>query len=358
MRAAIYSPYLDTFGGGEKYMLTIAQVLSRVHQVEVLLDSHLDLIGKDYLKKNLTDRFNLELKNVNFVKAPVGIGSNFIERSIFLKKFDILFYLTDGSVFIPTSKKNILHIQSPVIGQPAKSTWGKLKLKGWDLVIYNSNFTKQNSENNWPIKSMVIYPPVDVNDIKPLEKKKYILSVGRFFGYLKDKKHELMIKAFKELYTTKKITGWSLNLVGSASEGDKLYIEELQKIAGGLPVKFYPNLDYKSLVKLYGESSIYWHAAGFGEVDPTKMEHFGISTVEAMAGGCAPVVIGKGGQKEIVNDNIDGYLWNSTEELIEKTLHLIKDNKLLEKIQIKAIQKSKQFSAKEFERKLEKLIKI
>lgn len=355
-RVAIYSPYLDTFGGGEKYMLTIAEILSRTHQVDVLLDSHLYLIGKDYLKKNLTDRFNLELKNVDFVKAPIGKGSNFIERSIFLKKFDILFYLTDGSIFIPTAKKNILHIQSPIIGQPVTSTWGRLKLKGWDLIIYNSDFTKQNSENNWPMKSIVIYPPVDVSKIRPLEKKKYILSVGRFFGYLKDKKHEVMIKAFKNLYSAKKITDWSLNLVGSAAEGDKLYLEELQKTAEGLPVKFYPNLNYKSLIQLYGESSIYWHAAGFGEDDPTKMEHFGISTVEAMAAGCVPIVIGKGGQKEIVNDGIDGYLWNSTDELVKKTLRLMGNQILSKKIRIKAIQKSKQFSSKKFKEKIKKII--
>ena len=28
MKAAIYDPYLDTLGGGERYMITAAQVLS------------------------------------------------------------------------------------------------------------------------------------------------------------------------------------------------------------------------------------------------------------------------------------------------------------------------------------------
>ena len=59
-------------------------------------------------------------------------------------------------------------------------------LCGWNLIIYNSYFTKQYSQKYWPIKSEVIYPPVDVERIKPKEKKKYILSVGRFFGFLKD----------------------------------------------------------------------------------------------------------------------------------------------------------------------------
>ena len=32
----------------------------------------------------------------------------------FLKKYDLLFYLTDGSVFYSSARKSILHIQSPI----------------------------------------------------------------------------------------------------------------------------------------------------------------------------------------------------------------------------------------------------
>src|SRR3990167_10118828 len=155
MKIAIYSPYLDTFGGGERYMMTIAEVLSRHHIVEVFLDQHLESLGGDYLKDELSKRFDLDLNRVNFIKAPIGKNSFFLERTFFLKQYDILFYLTDGSIFWPTAKKNILHIQSPLVGQPTKSIYGQLKLKGWDLIIYNSNFTKENSKNNWPIKSEI-----------------------------------------------------------------------------------------------------------------------------------------------------------------------------------------------------------
>src|SRR5439155_379520 len=134
-----------------------------------------------------------------------GKGSSFFSRAVFLKGYDLFIFLTDGSIFLPSSKRNILHIQSPIIGQPAKSIWGRIKLKSWDLIIYNSEFTKKNSLANWPINSRVIYPPVDTDQIKPSVKQKNILSVGRFFGYLKDKKHELMIKAFIEIYKDKKI---------------------------------------------------------------------------------------------------------------------------------------------------------
>lgn len=357
MKIAIYSPYLDTLGGGEKYMMTIAEALSENDfSVDVLLDTNLANIGGQYLKNELAKRFSLDLTKVAFIKAPMGKGSNSFERGFFLKKYDFLFYLTDGSIFYPTAKKNILHIQSPIIGQPAKSIWGKFKLKGWDLIIYNSRFTKENSEQNWPIKSEIIYPPVDVDKIKPLKKKKYILSVGRFFGYLKDKKQELLIKAFRELLNSKEVKDWSLILVGSASKGDEDYINELKEKAKGLPVKFYPNLPYSELMKLYGQASIYWHAAGFEENDPTKMEHFGISTVEAMAGGCVPIVISKGGQTEIVKDDVSGMLWNTVDQLKDLTLNTIKDQKKMTYISTRAELAAKQFNKEKFKSHILKVV--
>lgn len=356
MKIAIYSPYLDTLGGGEKYMMTIAESLSDNSSVDVLLDENLEIVGSSYLKSALSKRFSLNLTKVNFIKAPIGKNSTFIKRSFFIKGYDLLFYLTDGSIFYPTAKKNILHIQSPIIGQPATSAWGKMKLKGWDLIIYNSNFTKKNSQNNWPIKSDVLYPPVDVEKIAPLEKKKYILSVGRFFGFLRDKKHKVLIDAFKKIHKNKEMADWSLHLAGSAGEGDKKYIDELKEYAQHMPVKFYPNISYTDLVKLYGQSSIYWHAAGFEESDPTKMEHFGISTVEAMAAGCVPVVIAKGGQVEIVDNGVSGYVWTFLDELQELTVNLASNSNLRDNISKEATDRSKVFSKEKFTRNLIDLV--
>lgn len=357
MKIAIYSPYLDTFGGGERYIASIAETLSFDHRVDLLLDKHLIKSGADYLKSNLAERFNLNLDKVNLIPSPMGEGSGFLARFLFLRKYDFLFYLTDGSIFYPAAKKNVLHIQSPFEGQPAKSWWGKLKLKKWDVIIYNSKFTRNHSLMNWPLFSKVIYPPVDVKIIKPLPKKKYILSVGRFFGYLKDKKHELMIKSFENLKQNPKSLGWSLHLAGSATEGDMSYLKDLQKKAEDLGVKFYPNIGFKELVKLYGVSSVYWHAAGFGEIDATKMEHFGISVAEAMTGGCVPVVVGKGGLNEIVDDGVSGFLWDDQHDLTSKTLQVLSNKSLWNKMSKEAVKKASYFSKENFSGNIKKLIK-
>lgn len=353
MKIAIYSPYLDTLGGGERYILTAAQILSKDSTVDLLIDNHLEsLIDKDYLEKVET-RFDLDLKKVNLVNAPIGKGSSLLVRFNFLKRYDVLLYLTDGSIFFSSAKKSFLHIQSPLQGQ-AQNIFGRIKLLSWSKIIYNSNFTREHAIPFWPIKSDVVYPPVDTKNIKPFKKKKYILSVGRFFGYLREKKHELMIDAFAKLYREKDIKDWSLHLAGSAGGGDKKYLEELKNRAGNLPINFYPNINYQELVRLYGESSIYWHAMGFNEIDPTKMEHFGITTVEAMAAGCVPVVISKGGQKEIVTDNENGFLWQTVDELNSKTFKLIEQKDLLERLSKKAQDRAKDFSKESFEEKIKK----
>lgn len=353
MKVGIYSPYLDTAGGGERYILTIAEIASLTHDVDVFLDTNLQKSNPEELKSLNERRLNLNLKGANFINAPFGKGSNALARSSFLKKYDVLVYLTDGSLFYSTAKKSILHIQSPIINKPL-APFNRIKLNSWDLIIYNSSFTKENCQRYLPIPSKIIYPPVDTERIKPGKKGKMILTVGRFFGYLKPKKHEEMIDAFKEIVDKKEIPGWSFHLAGGV-EGEEDYLEELRARSKGYPIFFHPNIPFDDLVKLYGEASIYWHAAGLGEDDPARMEHFGITTVEAMAGGCIPVVINKGGQREIVDDGQSGFLWDSIEELKEITVKVVKDESLRGKVAKGAQKRAENFSKEKFEEEIKKL---
>ncbi len=355
MKIGIYSPYLDTAGGGEKYMLTIAEVLSELFEVDVLLDSNLEKIGVPELKEKNEKRHNLNLSKVNFIRSPFGKEHSFLSKNIFLKKYDWFFYNTDGSIFFSSAKNSIIHFQVPFDNLVANSIWGKIKLKTWKEAIFNSNFTKEYIEDRWTIRGETVYPPVDVEDFKPSQKDKKILNVGRFFSVTKVKKQHFMIDAFKKLVDTGS-KNWSLHLAGGAMEGDEAYIEELKKKAIGYPIYFYPNIAFSDLAKLYSEATIYWHAMGYDETDPKKFEHFGISTVESMAAGCVPIVINKGGQKEIVSDGVDGYLWNTEAELLEKTLQVIKNPKLQKSLSKQAITRAQDFSKQKFKERILKLV--
>lgn len=355
MKIAIYSPYLDTYGGGERYMLTVAECLSLDNDVDLLLDYHLYSLGPEKLKKNLSLRLNLDLKKLNLISAPLGKGSNFIKRLNFFKKYDYLFYLTDGSIFYSTAKNNILHFQVPFKNIKALGIWGKRKLSTWKLTIYNSEFTKRIVENTWNIKGKVVYPPIDTKSFKPMNKKPIILSVGRFFDFLHSKKQDILVRSFTNL-VKQGLIGWKLQLAGGTNQAGTEFLKKIKVLAQGLPIEIYPDVSFKQLKKLYGEASIYWHGAGYGEKDPTKMEHFGITTVEAMAAGCVPVVIASGGQTEIVEDQKSGFLWSSTKDLEQVTLKLINDKELMKKISQNAKERSKIFSKDRFCRQIKEII--
>jgi glycosyltransferase involved in cell wall biosynthesis len=86
------------------------------------------------------------------------------------------------------------------------------------------------------------------------------------------------------------------------------------------------------------------------------MEHFGISTVEAMASGCIPIVYGGGGQLEIVRHGIDGIIWNKEQELIESTSYDITHPRLRMRMQESAMERAKGFNQFKFYAAFDRLI--
>ena len=127
----------------------------------------------------------------------------------------------------------------------------------------------------------------------------------------------------------------------------------------GLDIEIKTRISRKQLLGWYKKASIYWHATGFGvnaNSNPEKVEHFGISTVEAMSYGCVPVVINKGGQKEILKGELKKWLWNDKSECVALTRKLIKSKNLLKQEQIKAKQRAQEFNYKKFEDKLWKMV--
>lgn len=347
MKIGFYNPYLDTFGGGERYTLTLASYLSKNHEVDIFWND-------PSIKAPLTRFLKIDLRDVNF--KPNIFKTTFWQKLINSRNYNFIFVLSDGSIPTTLSQNNILHFQVPFIfKKPSLIT--KIKLSRYKWIIVNSQFTKYFIDKSFRIDSKVIYPPVDIDSIKPARKEKIILSVGRFSAQqLHPKKQEVLIDVFKTL--SKKIPGWRLILIGQARKEDQKYLRNLRKSARGFAIKIIENVSANELRRLYSQTSIYWHATGFSEDEnkhPERMEHFGIATVEAQAAGAVPVVINKGGQKEIVTDNVNGLLWSTKTELFESTLKLIGDKNLFLKLSKGAIKNSKRFSQDKFIKEYEEI---
>ena len=88
------------------------------------------------------------------------------------------------------------------------------------------------------------------------------------------------------------------------------------------------------------------------EKNPEIVEHFGITVVEAMSAGAIPVVFNAGGHKEIIKDGVNGFLWESTDQLIKITNHILKDRSVYSSVSKKAKRDSSAFSFERFEKEI------
>ena len=356
MKIGIFDPYLDTLGGGEKYILTAALCLAKEHKVSIFWDVN----DTPDFKKRAKERFGFDFDNVNFTSNIFSPKISLFNRIQKVREYDYIIYLSDGSIPLTLTKNLIIHFQFPVEWINGQSLKTKLKLLQIKQIICNSKFTKSFIDKKFGIESIVVYPPVNI--VKPQgEKENIILHVGRFGIDLEGenyKKQDVMIEAFKRM-GEKSIKDWKFVMVISVTDKDKTKVEKLRNITRGFPIDIIENPDKYTLWQLYRKAKIYWHASGFGEdlqIHPQKAEHFGIATAEAMGAGAVPVVISAGGQLEIVKDGESGFLWNTIEELIQKTNMLMQNNRLLEEVSRNATKRAKIFSNERFCKQINKII--
>jgi len=334
MKAAIFNPYLDTMGGGERYTLGFANVLAKNGYC-------VDLEWKDpKIKKILEERFGMNLGNINII-SDVKKGDG----------YDLCFWVSDGSIPLMHGRRNILHFQVPFHDVNGKSLVNRMKLFRINKIVCNSNFTKNVIDKEFGVNSLVVYPPVDTDSFKPKRKENLILYVGRFSQILQNKGQDVLISAFKKLYN-RGFKDWKFVLAGGTEVGVGEGLTQLKKLIAGYPIEIIESPDFNVLKDLYGKAKIYWSASGVNQnenVSPEKVEHFGITVVEAMSAGGIPVVFNGGGHKEIVEESVNGYLWKSPEELVRKTVKLISNSKQFHTFEMNAIKKSREYSLTNFE---------
>jgi len=350
-RLGIFDPYLDTLGGGERYCLSLAEaMLKQGWQVDLFW-------SEMAIKEKLTEKFGLGLERLNFVNYQPA-NCHLWQRRQFESKYDALFWISDGSLPFLFAKRNWLHFQVPFKNVLRLNLINRVKLKRIEKIICNSRFTKSFIDGQLKTQSIVIYPPVDITPIQPGKKENLILSVGRFSQLLQSKRQDVLVEAFKRMIGDG-LKGWKLVLAGGSEVGGKEYVEKLKNLSQGYPIIIKENISFNQLLDLYAKAKIFWLASGFDineKQTPEKVEHFGMTTVEAMAAGAVPVVIAKGGQREIVERNKNGLLWQTPEELVQLTEELIKNRKVMKKLSENAILRSKDFSKEKFVEKISNLL--
>lgn len=361
-KIGIYNPYLETRGGGERIALALAAVLSEDPEIKVSMITHakadipalgtyfdIDLAKVDNFIIDVNTRF---LKTVNRLPLPGRIRNLLYDararKVIRGAGYDVFINNCIQSNMPCPAKYGVYMCMFPQFLKPRKGELSATKrayvavmeglnrlllhpgsknaLETYRLVTANSAYTQGYIKKRWNRESEILYPYGEDMLQKDQKKRKVIVSVGRFFadsGENHNKRHDVMVREFKQLTDLHK-QGWELHLAGSVAEDiDALkYILNLMKESQGFPVYFHFNASFKELKNLYNESTIYWHATGYGsdpKKHPEKQEHFGITTVESMSARCVPVVIDSAGQRESVSHDKNGFLWSTPKELHEFT---------------------------------------
>src|SRR3989344_233683 len=140
MKAAIYNPYLDTLGGGERYTVGVIQsFIAKGYKVYV------EWQDKAIIEK-LEKRFGVSLNGTSVVDN--------IERG---DGYDLCFWISDGSIPTLKARKNILHFQVPFHHTGGNNLLNKMKLFRVDKIVCNSQFTKKFIDREYGVESIVIY---------------------------------------------------------------------------------------------------------------------------------------------------------------------------------------------------------
>lgn len=325
-KIAIYSNAWDTnAGGGITYVLALANLLtSRQFDVTVFF---FETVNETELRSRYKTG-DLQIKFIERKPFPLleQLKFAFKERLY----YDIVIQQSLVAPRITLVKKSYILCDFPM--KKIESLSEKIRLRTWQHVIANSEFTKHWILKRWHRSAHVIYPPIENPTELPLNKNEDWVCIGRFNEGERSKRQDIVIACFIDVIRKGK-TNCKLHLIGYV--GDRKFVNRLKKQAEGYPIVFHENCSLETQKEILEHSTFYISACGY-KIDETKqpmfVEHYGISVVEAMAHGCIPLVIGKGGHKETVDHGINGYHWNTEEalkfyimKLLENTSELKKD---------------------------------
>jgi len=316
-KIAIVHHTLASLGGGERVAASLIEALNKSGVVpDVYTTSPVKLSYlQDFYGKEIKCKLHAIMP---FAVRLFGIYHRLIAslNSFTLTGYDAVVNTT--GIYTPlffksVIKRYLLYVYSPIVPtQPfavkqyskyERSLFWKIYFQPYQNIIKSSiknlgdteliavsDFTKWRIKKYWNKPSVTIYPPVDIETFSQVFEKTDrdgVISIGRFSP---EKNHVLQLEIAKQLPNlTFRICGsaktpyywrWYQHVKAKAEELDLKNVE------------FYPNIPFKKLIELIGESKFFLHSMFY--------EDFGLTTCEAVAGGCIPCVHNSGGQKEVV----------------------------------------------------------
>lgn len=313
LKIALVHEYLTRLGGAERVLKHLSDIYPKADIFTLLYNSKVaDVFPSNRLKVSFVNNLPKFLKvKVKFL-APLFPSA--IESFDF-SKYDIVISSSNSFSKGAITKPQALHIcychaPSTFIWnsfhsyrkQQRKGGFGNFMilllahyLRHWDrqaadrvdYYIANSKLTQSRIKKYYRKDSVVIYPPVDVDRLKPTkEHEDYFLIVSQLTQY---KNIDIAIEAFNKL-------GLPLVIIGDGPERKRL-----QKLASpNVEIKGF--LDDETTVQYYQNCRAFIFAGS---------DDFGIAPVEAMAAGKPVLALRAGGALETIIEGKTGEFFDA-----------------------------------------------
>jgi glycosyltransferase involved in cell wall biosynthesis len=334
MRVALTHDYLNQFGGAERVLEVFSEMYPEAPIYTLFYDekalggrfrdkiAKTSFLDKDFIKRHhraFIPLMPFAARSINLSKDYDVVISNSVGfgKAMRYKNARHIFYCnallryawnpeTHLKDFLPRYLYPLAYLASLLMRR-----WDKKTALKADVIIANSEYTRERIKRFYGIETQVIYPPVDTDFFKPADnlpneiseeekRNKYYLAVGRFIPY---KKFDVIVEAFNELEFPVKIVG------------DGREYEKLKSMARGKNIEFTGFIHEPEKLR-----DLYRGAKAF--LFP-QAEDFGLVAAEALSCGIPVLGYDAAGAKEMIIPGINGFLFNeqSPEKLKEAVIN-------------------------------------
>lgn len=176
------------------------------------------------------------------------------------------------------------------------------------VLLVNSEFTRVNLARDLeldPAQMTVVYPPVELSKWAEGRKSSIREGVVNLSRFSPEKEHVAMMDCLRNIGTRFDMIGNTVNLV------QEQYLAKLKRLRNVIDptMIFGDNITQESTIARLQRAKVYFHGCE---------ETFGLTTVEAMAAGCIPVVPNNSGHRETVP--FEQLRYNTVEEARKKVV--------------------------------------